>query len=759
MFRRHAETTKLRRSTATILLYSHKLGSRRRAETKPTNNNIVQYLITGHRAMESYPYQPLRGELQEIRLVHLLPGEFKDPIKIRILHSPSPVPPMSPSKEEKIQVDSLRSLVSWPWAIEETEDGEIMMFDVVTGETHPIPTVEPPLEETPEYHPRYEALSYTWGDNDICELAQVQIEGSHTIDETFATLGLRSNLASALRCLRHRNEIRILWIDAICINQEDIEERNEQVKRMTDIYTLARRVIAWLGMESNNSKHAFATLQHVGQQLKATKSGRIIAAPNATEPQLWRNDHIPSFNQPTWQALIDFVEREWFYRIWCWQEVKLGGQNVLLQCGSSTISWNSFWMAVLCLHNKDSSPSMWFRERCRHIVFLKHDAASHSLSNILDISRSKGCVNPRDKIYGLLGITPAYFSSNIIVDYLRPVEDVYKEAFLTHLNTTKRLELLKHCDLASRNIGGPSWVPDWSKTEFAAPILSEQLSAGISRAWFTYMEPEILEVIGKQYTTIKSVSGVASKVEEETLLAVGDWFHHLPDESTYATGESMEEAFALTLCMNRTRERHPYTHFLNVSEWAEMLRKILRLTAASKDDPIYAERETANTIQKIRGRRFFTTDDGHIGTAPAGAQVADAICLLLGTYAPMVLRQTASGSFQVVGECYVHGLADLTGFLGPLPNHWETIIKGDALGRPTQRFIDTGSGEETLEDPRLEPLPWNWERATYGRRAEDPAIFERFRNLETDEVVNYDPRLSPTALEARGVKLQSFRLI
>jgi hypothetical protein len=151
------------------------------------------------------------------------------------------------------------------------------------------------------------------------------------------------------------------------------------------------------------------------------------------------------------------------------------------------------------------------------------------------------------------------------------------------------------------------------------PRQSSQLSSGISRAW--YQELDVLEVVGKQYTTIKSVSGVASKVEEETLCAVRDWFQYLPGESTYVTGKSMEVAFALTLCMNRTRERHPYTHFLSVPEWVGMLRKILRLTAASKDDPIYSARETANTIQKTRGRRLLTTEDGHIGTAPAGAQI------------------------------------------------------------------------------------------------------------------------------------------
>ncbi|KAF1829300.1 HET-domain-containing protein [Decorospora gaudefroyi] len=707
--------------------------------------------------MTLYRYGPLRTELEEIRLVHLLPGRFEDDIRFRILHSPFPLPVTPPPRANNFPVDSFWTSVSWPWEIEETESGECILFNVVTGETHTLQTATPSLEDALEYQPRYEALSYTWGDAEVSELGHV--DGGQESGEPFTTLGLRPNLASALRHLRYVDETRVLWIDAICINQEDIEERNEQVKRMTNIYTLAWRVVVWLGEEFGDSKHALATLRHIGRQLEATKSGRIIAAPNAAEPQLWRNDHSPSFDQRTWDALLDFVERAWFYRIWCWQEIKLGSRHATLQCGGDTISWDKLWLAALCLNNKDILPSIRFREKCRHIVFLKYDATGHPMSNILDISRSKGCSNPRDKIYGLLGITPAYFSSSIVVDYLRPVEDVYKEAFLTHLNATKRLELLKHCDLANRQIGGPSWVPDWSKTEFAAPILSEQLSSGMSRAWFTYSEPDVLEVIGTQYTTIKTVSGPASKVEEETLLAVGEWYQDLPNKGTYATGETTETAFALTLCMNRTRARHPYSHFLGTPEWIATLRSYLRLTVASQDDAIYSARETANTIQKIRGRRFFTTETGHMGTAPAGAQPGDSICLLLGTYAPMVLRRTASGQFLVVGECYVHGLSDAVGILGPLPYHWTTIIKGDALGRPTQRFVHLGDRQETLDDPRLDHLPSDWERVTYERMPDDPAIFERFRNRETGELVNYDPRLFPEALEASGIALQAFRLI
>jgi len=138
---------------------------------------------------------------------------------------------------------------------------------------------------------------------------------------------------------------------------------------------------------------------------------------------------------------------------------------------------------------------------------------------------------------------------------------------------------------------------------------------------------------------------------------------------------------------------------------------------------------------------------------------------LLGTYAPIVLCPTSSvsestESFQVVGECYVHGLSDAVGLLGPVPNPWRPIITGDALGRQRHWFLNVITGELTLDDPRLPPLPYRgWERAVYERSEEDPAVFERFVHLETGETVNHDPRMSAEALEARGVRLRTFELV
>ena len=124
----------------------------------------------------------------------------------------------------------------------------------------------------------------------------------------------------------------------------------------------------------------------------------------------------------------------------------------------------------------------------------------------------------------------------------------------------------------------------------------------------------------------------------------------------------------------------------------------------------------------------------------------------------MMLRPDDSGQFQVVGEAYVHGLEDAVGILGPLPSNWRAIIEGDAIGQPLHRYLNLKTFEQTVEDPRLSPLPPEWKRVAYERSSDDPTLFEVFSNSVTGETIKSDPRLSPEALQLRGVKLETFQL-
>lgn len=91
--------------------------------------------------------------------------------------------------------------------------------------------------------PQYEALSYVWGDPN--NTAPIVVQG-HTLQVT-------TNLEVALRHLRYSNKVRVLWIDAIVINQIDLDERTEQVALMGDIYSKAASVRIWLGPADDDS--------------------------------------------------------------------------------------------------------------------------------------------------------------------------------------------------------------------------------------------------------------------------------------------------------------------------------------------------------------------------------------------------------------------------------------------------------------------------------------------------------------------------
>lgn len=103
--------------------------------------------------------------------------------------------------------------------------------------------------------PPYEALSYAWGEAEFSESGQV--------DES--TLSLSPTLETALHYLRLKTEERVMWIDAICINQQDTPERSAQVSFMSEIYAHARRVVVWIGPMQGQSERAIQFLRKMGR--------------------------------------------------------------------------------------------------------------------------------------------------------------------------------------------------------------------------------------------------------------------------------------------------------------------------------------------------------------------------------------------------------------------------------------------------------------------------------------------------------------
>ncbi|OAA55793.1 Heterokaryon incompatibility [Niveomyces insectorum RCEF 264] len=731
--------------------------------------------------MIAYQYAPLLDPGTDIRLIKLLPGRVDDDLVAEIVHAALVKPPQR--KLERWSLDKVQSTVPPDWMVYETVEGRYL-FSNPEEETfweHPDASVNRanydalPDEVDHGFKPEYEALSYTWGTAIGQHILWLESDQSMNASSTAKSsprprhlLRIHENLAEALRSLRYEDASRTLWVDAVCINQTDIPERNKQVTRMADIYRLAHRVVAWLGPATNRSSVGLATLDQLGSQAEFTKQRLLLNTPGTTQKELHFPETVLPFAEATWRGVLDVIARPWFDRLWVIQEIQLANRRAILCCGGAqaTISWPHLRNAIFSLYVKVQPMLPAVRQRCNTLCSFAEHIVGEPLMGALLYTRGRLCRDPRDKIYALMGLLPDHEASAIRPDYAAPVADVYRDATLLSLANTRRLSFL-YCG-SSGGSGGPalpSWVPDWSVAERAGQDVELGYCSGSSRACATFEPPGTLQVWGVPCGTVQAVSRpMPATADATTLRAARDFFVDYTATSpahNYPTGESLVEALALTLLMDRYRERYPSAgpRYPFWGEWVQQVDDYISGRKASYAD----EQDMATTIAIIVRQQevFFSTDKGHLGaTAAVEIRQGDKLFAVLGSLGMIILRPTPDGTYKVVGASYVHGFADAEALLGPLATPWRVECAYNAGGQWSPSFVNDATGQTTDIDPRFGPLPPDWEcLAEVPRAADDPPVNARFRNKDTGMLANADPRLQPEVLEARGVDLQEIKLV
>lgn len=318
---------------------------------------------------------------------------------------------------------------------------------------------------------------------------------------------------------------------------------------------------------------------------------------------------------------------------------------------------------------------------------------------------------------------------------------------------------------------GPSWIPDWATGVPHEAYIASQFVTTTSRAHFEYSDdrPDHLRVLGKGFGKVNHVTEplpLASK-PHDAIKHVRNWEPTDLDTATYKpTGDSLRKAYAITLICNGLREREPDWIVSNTDEWTSQdwdqalfgdraKSAIVSSTASSRQD-------TLDALQVCAGRSFFRTDDGYIGLGPAETQENDIIAIFLGAPNAVILRPMLASNgdqkYTLIGECYVYGLDNSIALLGSLPKPWSAVAAWLHGDRRVVRFVNSETKEKTIEDPRLGSID-GWRRVEKQLERDDPTIFDFWENLETKEIVNYDPRLEPGELEKRGARLEWFDLV
>ncbi|KAF2017677.1 HET-domain-containing protein [Aaosphaeria arxii CBS 175.79] len=380
------------------------------------------------------------------------------------------------------------------------------------------------LHDAPPFH----ALSYTWGS----PLVQVSKSLAKSGDSYSTSCGpqvtrsfrrhpiicdgqiikVTSNLRDALNMLASRvatpdplNGPMYYWIDALCINQSNVEERNAQVTMMGKIFAAAESVIVWLGKKDDFTLDAVTTVKRVAA-IPEEEWGDISYTSfyDSTTDFGQRRPDLSYYN---WLGFVAFINRAWFKRAWIVQEIALAKKATIV-CGNKVLSWDelshtmSFLRATKWYHHLrteklkhvkvlQKSPGIYKRILQAKLeigvgpiyvnaVRLRVAAAmisGHLESNkllslriLLEIHRFSQSTDPRDKIYAFLGLADKSIepfqtqSKSLIPNYNRSVQQVYSDVARALLISNGTLSTLEQVQDPSRTKipDLPSWVPDYS---------------------------------------------------------------------------------------------------------------------------------------------------------------------------------------------------------------------------------------------------------------------------------------------------------
>ncbi|KAK1775993.1 heterokaryon incompatibility protein-domain-containing protein, partial [Copromyces sp. CBS 386.78] len=239
----------------------------------------------------------------------------------------------------------------------------------------------------------YEALSYVWGSED--KPCSISTNG--------CDLPVGENLHAALLYLRDQSIERTIWIDAICINQDDEEEKGHQVQSMVKIYAKANRVIVWLGEEAAGSDQALEEIRIAAKRDQAPEEIRITAELSTR----------PLDNKA---GILTLLQRSWFQRIWVLQEVA-AARHILIKCGSAEIDGFAFCSGLNALNLSNELPAdLWAQilsvtYLIRGAIFRPKYATSQSdnfsldirpLGELIEMYHTRKATKRRDKVYALL---------------------------------------------------------------------------------------------------------------------------------------------------------------------------------------------------------------------------------------------------------------------------------------------------------------------------------------------------------------------
>ncbi|KFA71269.1 hypothetical protein S40288_08652 [Stachybotrys chartarum IBT 40288] len=564
---------------------------------------------------------------------------------------------------------------------------------------------EVPLDSASDF----EAISYAWGD--ISDTRQIFVQGKR------ATITV--SLYTALKQFRRADGDRTLWADALCINQEDNDEKSAQVRMMAEVYRTATRVLVWLGPDTDGMHDFIPAIGRARELIEELGIGFDPEAHRAQgleelsgeelQQQTFQRIRTLDFN---WKPILSIFHRPWFLRKWTIQEVALA-REVSVHYGGLSFPYTDLGDVMVGLMNSPGRQHIVAHDQTSlkafhgaahtywlHFSMKKKHKAVVPLSELVMATWQFGCTNPRDHVYSLMGLAADYSPHDtkvLLPDYGCTPAETFTRFAIWNL-VEKQNPWVLSLQTAAPMKGLPSWAPNLtSPVEGHNPLAGDEdglyKAGGTNKPQFTLTDDgKVVQssgvIVDEVAETVVPVTDVAlppvpagfERPNIPAYLVQGlrrqqEWLRSCEGLAAAGSGNStpdgkltparFEEFWRTILCGVLVYASHRERADASVGE---VFSKHLAYTHSffEQHEPSWYHENmlssaildpTLETYSPVR--RFCTTKTGRLALASKFAEPGDKICVLLGTEVPLVLRPVAGSSrYRLVGDCYMQGVMD-----------------------------------------------------------------------------------------------------
>lgn len=553
--------------------------------------------------------------------------------------------------------------------------------------------------------PRFEALSYVWGPS----------TPRHDIFLDGAKFTVTPSLHAALTALRHRKKPRIVWADAICINQDDDDDKAYQVPLMGRLYTEATRTVIWLGASNQNIDALVAWLATHGPDRKLL-SGLKLGAKTLFSEKAGREKDLTMLRAAN--GFFDILTMRYWYRMWTFQEFLLPKDDPVCYCGTHQLHMEALdetrhrildavddirqrISATLAAAgpnaDHDERLTEWLEAAAKYTTALSKKSAeaqswgsvfalrkgfrteTKSLAWYMGMTSERECFLGHDRFYALYGIKPA-LKHVIPVDYTISIRDIIL-AISSYVINVEEIQHIYSCfGLQPGHLQGqdeyPSWVPNFARGSNEADGLERYYTEESlpRRLYESALEQapraKVEELITLRAYGLKAGVVVETRTLPKKLEDIFAALHGLFSSQAFTaaaprwqnlSGPEQSERLAAAVSSNiGFLSAYGRGRASNLIQTVEDVCKQYAAGLAPRYPKAWIALRVPTDIGYLAGRKIFVTDTGFIGLGVAYIEEGDIVTVLNRENLPIVLREGpgGSGTHELVGTAYVDGLMD-----------------------------------------------------------------------------------------------------